>query len=133
MRPKHYIRISIGYNFNFTMTKHFPIHRVALFSVLFAFASMFVFSACDNVKDAVDSVTYKINITNNTDEALTIFESVDDSAFEEATTIDAGASANVTGVIDSKIELEARNADGTVVASRTYNQSDDTDQAWEIN
>ena len=104
-----------------------------MFAVFLSIGSILTFSSCDEVEDAVDDVTYSITIRNNTDMTLVIFESVDDSDFEEATTVNSGDSGKVVGVVDSKVELEARDRDGNVVASETYNQSEDTDQTWEIN
>lgn len=98
--------------------------------LLSLFAILFVFIGCDDVEEAVDEVTFKVTIINNTAEELDVFWNIDNGGFEKAGTVGPnGGTFEVRPVtIDVDNVIEVRKADGTVVASGSYNQPDDTDR-----
>jgi hypothetical protein len=94
------------------------------------FAILFTFIACDDVEEAVDEVTFKVTVINNTAEELDVFWNIDNGGFEKAGTVGPnGGTFEVRPVtIDVDNVIEVRNAEGTVLASGSYNQPDDTDR-----
>lgn len=93
------------------------------------------FSSCDDDGDNIfDAVSFKVTVINNTDEELTVFWSIDNGDFLEAGKVAAnGGTFEVAPVtIDTDNEIEVRKDDGTVVASGSYNQPDDTDRTLTV-
>jgi hypothetical protein len=93
---------------------------------------LFLFSCKDD--GIIDQVTFKVTVVNNTADELTVFWNIDNSGFEQAGKVSPnGGSFDVQPVtIDTDNVIEVRQDDGTVVASGSYNQPDDTDRTLTV-
>ena len=107
-----------------------PFMRISIvFSLLFF--AVLTLTSCQEV---LDEITFTVTITNNSSEDLEMWLQVDGSAFEKSTDLTAGQStAGSFYVADVEYVYEARKDDGTVYATRTFKQSNTTDQTWDIN
>ena len=102
-------------------------------SVLIGLLLMFTlsFSSCEKV---LDEITYTITINNNSTENLELWLQVDGSAFEKSTEVASGESTSSSFfVANAEYVYEARQSDGSVYQTKTFKQSDQTDQVWDIN
>jgi len=78
-------------------------------------------------------LTYSINVINNKDFNLNIYEKSDSGTFHKIDDVEAHASVREKGFfIDSEYTLEVRKTDGTVIQTRVFNQSHDNDKDWVI-
>jgi len=93
------------------------------------------FSSCkEEIEEAIDEVTFKVTVINNTAEELTIFWNIDNDGFKEAGKVAAnGGTFEVKPVtVNTDNVIEVRKDDGTVMATGSYNQPDDTDQTLTV-
>jgi hypothetical protein len=102
-----------------------------LFLGLFVAAGVFSMSSCEEV---ITEITFPVVVNNNTSDDLTIFESVDDSDFFSIGEVPAGFSVKEKGfIVDADYVLEARNDNGDVIATTTFNQPENNERTWTIN
>ena len=104
------------------------------FQILTLITLLFVIGGCKEVEEAVDEVTFKVTVINNTAEDLTVFWNIDNGGFEEAGTVGANGGTFVVQPVTINVDnvIEVRKDDGTVVASGSYNQPDDTDRTLTV-
>ena len=104
---------------------------VKMFTLL---AFVFVLGSCNEIEDAIESVTFKVTVVNNTSDQLTIFWNIDNQGFKEAGKVSAnGGTFDVQPVtINTPNVIEVRKDDGTVVGSGSYNQADDTNRTLTV-
>jgi hypothetical protein len=104
-----------------------------IFTLLSIISALFMFSACKE-DGIIDEVTFKVTVINNTANELTVFWNIDNGGFLEAGKVAPnGGTFEVKPVtINTDNEIEVREDDGTVVASGSYNQPDDTDRTLTV-
>ncbi len=106
-----------------------------LFRILLLSTVIFTFTNCaDKIEDAIEEVSFKVTVINNTADELTVFWKIEDGNFGEFGKVNPnGGTLDVTPVtINVDNLLEVRKADGTVVASENYNQPDNTDRTLTV-
>ena len=106
-----------------------------LFKIIALFAILLAFNNCKEVEEAVDEVTFKVTVVNNTNDELTVFWNIDNGGFEEAGKVGANGGTFVVQPLTINVDnvIEVRKDDGTVMASGSYNQPDDTDRTLTVN
>jgi hypothetical protein len=104
---------------------------VKMFTLL---AFIFVLGSCDKVEEAIESVTFKVTVVNNTSDQLTVFWNVDNQGFKEAGKVSANGGTLELNLVTINTDnvIEVRKDDGTVVGSGSYNQPDDTDRTLTV-
>ena len=105
------------------------------YKILVLMSFLLVFSGCKDVEEAIDEVTFKVTVINNTADQLTVFWNIDNDGFLEAGKVDANGGTFVVNPVTINIDnvIEVRKDDGTVAASGSYNQPDDTDRTLTVN
>jgi hypothetical protein len=93
-------------------------------------ALLVAFIGCDDVEEAVDEVSFKVTVVNNTADQLDVYWNIDNGGFEKAGTVEPNGGTFEVRPITINVDnvIEVRNAEGTVLASGSYNQPDDTDR-----
>ena len=106
-----------------------------IFKIIILSMVILSFSSCkEEIEEAIDEVTFTVTVINNTAEELTVFWNIDNDGFEEAGKVASnGGTFEVKPVtINTDNVIEVRQDDGTVVASGSYNQPDDTDRTLTV-
>lgn len=104
-----------------------------LFKIFTLLSFILILSSCDKIEEAIEEVSFKVTIVNNTADELTVFWNIDNGGFEEAGKVSANGTFVVQPVtINVDNVIEVRKGDGTVVGSGSYNQPENTDRTLTI-